>query len=202
MNRKVVAVSDSLTNEDPCNWLAMVGRQVPGIEVVSEAHGGWTTTSYFKEKFNGIAFAKIPRDADLFIILLGSNNLFEAQGGTDAAVAEATEGVRRISEHLLRLSPGASILLVAPPTVALKNNVLPDPKPERRVDNHTPRYLAELSRSYRAFAARRNWRFVDLLPLLDEGDYMDTAHPNDNGNRKIASAIGRVVAEWMKANPT
>jgi len=195
--KKIVAVSDSLTNDDPGNWLALMSAQVPGIEAVAEAHGGWTTTSYFKAKFDGVAFAKVPRDADLFIVLLGSNNLFEAQGGDDAAVAEATAGVDRIAKHVLRLSPGAAILLAAPPTVAMKKNILPEPKPDRRIDAQSPRFLGEISKSYRALAGMRGWLFVDLFPLLGEDDFADAAHPNDWGNRKMADAIGKTVADWM-----
>ena len=191
---KIVAVSDSLTNDRPDNWLALMAAGRPGVTVVANAHGGWTTKSFFKEKFKDVAFARVPRDADLFILLVGSNNLFEAQGGSDAAVEEAVEGIERLAAHLLGLSPGAEILLVAPPTVALKNNVLADPKPERRIDDHTPEYLGRLSRAYRDLAARRRWRFVDLCPVLSDEDFADAAHPNARGNRKMAEAIGAALA--------
>jgi lysophospholipase L1-like esterase len=186
---KIVAVSDSLTNDQPENWLALVAARSPALKAVANAHGGWTTKSFFKEKFKDVAFARVPPDAAMFILLLGSNNLFEAQGGSDEAVAEAVAGIERLAAHLLGIAPRAEIVLAAPPTVALSKNVLPDPKPERRMDTHTPQYLRRLSRAYRALAARRGWRFVDLLPVLTEEDFADAAHPNAAGNRKMADAV-------------
>lgn len=191
---KIVAVSDSLTGERPENWLALLGARFPGCTMVSNSYGGWTTRSFFKDKFKDVAFAKIPSDAMMFILLLGSNNLFEAQGGNDEAVREATEGIERLAAHLLRMSPGAEIVLAAPPGVALRHNKLPDPKPERRIDDHTPGFLAKLSRSYRELAARRGWRFVDLFAVLREEDFADAAHPNREGNRKMAEAFWRVLS--------
>jgi lysophospholipase L1-like esterase len=190
---KVCAVSDSLTNEGPDNWLGMVAAADERIIPVAEAHGGWTTRSYFKSKFDGVAFAKAPSDADVFIILLGSNNLFEAEGGSDAAVAEAVEGVRKVAEHVLKISPRAGIVLAAPPTVCLRNNHNPTPKPTRRIDDSSPAYLAKLSTAYRDLAAREGWKFVDLYPLLSDSDFLDAAHPNERGNRKIAEAIGKAL---------
>jgi hypothetical protein len=194
---KVVAVSDSLTNDKPENWLALLGGMDPRLLVVAEAHGGWTTHSYFKSKFDGIAFAKVPRDADVFILLLGSNNLFEAGGGSDAAVEEATAGIERIAAHVLGLSPKAKFVLAAPPNVCLKNYKVETPKPPRRMEPETPAYLQKLGRSYRALADRRGWRFVDLFPLLGDEDFVDAAHPGPAGNRKMAEAIGKAVAEIL-----
>ena len=191
---KIVAVSDSLTNDQPDNWLALLGAKCPGCAMISNSYGGWTTKSFFKEKFRDIAFANIPPDAAVFILLLGSNNLFEAQGGSDAAVQEATEGVDRLAAHLLTMSPGAEILLAAPPGVVVSRERLTEPKPERRIDAYTPGFLAKLSDSYRHLAARRGWRFVDLLPLLAENDFADAAHPNKEGNRKMAEAFWRVLS--------
>jgi lysophospholipase L1-like esterase len=191
--KKIVAVSDSLTNDRPDNWLALLGTKLPKAMMVANAYGGWTTETFFKERFKDVAFAKIPRDAGLFIILLGSNNLFEDAGGSDASVNEATNGVQRLAKHLLSLSPGARIMLVAPPTVALKNNHLPDPKPARRIDAQTPEYLSKLSKSYRTLAARQGWFFADLFPVLDQRDFVDAAHPGKAGNRKIADTIWRAL---------
>jgi hypothetical protein len=112
----VVAVSDSLTNEEPTNWLAMLGVMRPDIRVVAEAHGGWTTKSYFKAKFDGVAWASLPERADVAIILIGSNNLFEDRGGSDASVQEAVDGVQKIEAYLRAKYPDVRIILVAPPT--------------------------------------------------------------------------------------
>jgi len=191
--RKICAVSDSLTSDAPDNWLALLGAMRPGLQVVAEAHGGWTTHSYFKSKFDGVAFARVPRDADLFILLIGSNNLFEAEGGSAVAVDEATEGVARLARHVLGLSPGADILLVAPPKVVLAKCRAEEPKPARRIDVHTPEFLKRLGDSYRALAARKGWLFADLLPVLSDADYVDAAHPNAQGNRKMAQAIWAAI---------
>ncbi|MGD0897339.1 MAG: SGNH/GDSL hydrolase family protein [Thermoguttaceae bacterium] len=186
---KIVAVSDSLTNNGPDNWLALLAKKSPEIRVVAEAHGGWTTKSYFKPKFADVAFAKVPRDADLFILLLGSNNLFEAGGGSDEAVREATEGIEQIAAHLLKISSGAKIVLVAPPNVCLKNYKVETPKPTRRMEPDTPQYLQKLGQSYRALAQRKSWRFIDLFPVLGDDDFIDAAHPGKTGNQKMAAAI-------------
>ena len=179
----VCAISDSLTNDDPGNWLGLLAAGAPGLRVVAEAHGGWTTRSYFKtKKFGRLLFARVPADTDLFILLLGSNNLFEAEGGSDAAVEEACRGIVRVAKRALRLSPGAEVMLAAPPTVALKNVERYDgPKPKRRIDSQSPFYLEKLSRSYRKLAMKQGWYFVDLFPVLNDRDFVDGAHPGPGG---------------------
>jgi lysophospholipase L1-like esterase len=185
-----VAVSDSLTNDEPDNWLALVAAKHAGITAVAEAHGGWTTRSYFKEKFAGVAFARIPRDADVFLILLGSNNLFEAGGGSEAAIGEAVEGVQKIAAKVLAESPGAEIVLIAPPTIDLAKDPVRVTRPdERGFTEETPVWLRKLGVAYRELALRRGWRFIDLYPVLGPEDFVDAAHPNAAGNRKMAEAV-------------
>jgi len=192
---KLCAVSDSLTNDRNDNWLAMLAAADGPIVPLAEAHGGWTTRSYFKDKFAGVAFANVPPDADVLVVLLGSNNLWEAGGGSDQAVAEALDGVERVADLALSIAPAAQVVLAAPPSVALRKNVLGEPKPQRRIDAHSPLYLRKLSDAYRALARRRGWRFVDLFPLLDEVDFVDACHPNERGNRKIAAAMAAALRD-------
>jgi lysophospholipase L1-like esterase len=192
--KKIVAVSDSLTNEEPDNYLALLGARLQ-VSVVANAFGGWTTTSFFRDRFKDIAFAKIPHDADLFLLLLGSNNQFEAAGGTEASIADAVAGVQKLAAHLLTFSPTAQFLLVAPPTVILEKNVLPTPLPVRRIDRQSPAILAQLSQAYRALAQARQWLFVDLYPVLGADDFMDACHPNPAGNRKIVEVIAPVLEQ-------
>lgn len=186
---KIVAVSDSLTNERPDNWLAMVQARSPRIRTISNAHGGWTTKSFFKHKFRDIAFRNIPPDASVVILLLGSNNLFEAGGGSDAALAEAVEGVYRLFERIRGLAPGARFLLAAPPTVVVSREAQRTPKAPRRIDKQSPLYLERLSRAYERLARCLGMAYVNLYPLLGEEDFADAAHPNEAGNRKIADAM-------------
>jgi lysophospholipase L1-like esterase len=190
--RNILAVSDSLTNEEPTNYLSILGRTL-NIPVIAEAHGGWSTTSYFRERLKDQAFAKVPHDADLCLLLLGSNNLFEDAGGSPASIADAVAGIQKIAAHIRVLAPQSRFLLVAPPTVALKNNHLPDPKPQRRIDTHTPQMLAELSRAYRQLASEKKWLFADLFPILTEDDFVDSAHPSPIGNQKIADALLPII---------
>ncbi len=189
---KIVAVSDSLTNDEPDNYLALLGEKLR-VPVVAEAHGGWTTTTYFRERFHDVAFAKVPADADLCLILIGSNNLFEDAGGSEKSIADAVAGVRMIAEHVHGVAPRARFVLVAPPIVAMKNNHLPEIKPQRRIDVQTPAMLAALAGAYRDLAAREGWLFVDLQPVLTEDDYIDSAHPSPAGNRKIAEALAAAL---------
>ena len=176
-----------------------VQARLPAVEVVSEAHGGWSTTSYFRERLAYEAFQRVPGNADLCIVLIGSNNLFEAEGGSDAAVADASEGVVRIVEHVQKLSPSTrDVLLLAPPTVALKNVEPESLKLTRRIDHHTPLYLNRLAVAYKALATAKSWRFVDLFPVLTEQDYADSAHPNEAGQTKLADAITPAIAAWLE----
>jgi lysophospholipase L1-like esterase len=195
---KIVVIGDSLTSDEPANWATLVQARLPAVEVVTEAHGGWSTTSYFRERLAHEAFQRVPGDAGLCVVLLGSNNLFEAEGGSEAAIVDATEGVVRIVEHVQKLSPSArDVLLIAPPTVALKFVEPESLKLTRRIDRHSPHFLAKLSAAYRALAASKKWRFVDLFPLLSEDDYVDSAHPTAAGQLKLAHAITPEIEIWL-----
>lgn len=196
--RHIVAIGDSLTNEEPDNWTAHARVRLPGVRLAVEAHGGWSTHSYFRERLAHVAFANVPADAELCVILLGSNNLFEARGGDAAAVLDAVAGVRRIAAHVRTLAPGLrDILLLAPPTVALRHLTPADRALSRRVDQQSPLYLGQLSHAYRELAGRLGWRFADLFPVLTEADYVDPAHPGPDGQRKLADVIVPAIAAWL-----
>ena len=192
----VVAVSDSLTNNGPTNWLAVLGDMRPDIHTVAEAHGGWTTKSYFKAKFDGMAWAALPERADVAIILMGSNNLFEDRGGSNASVQEAVDGVQKIEAHLRGKYPHVKIILAAPPTCVPQRWT--DRTSDRRIDDHSPKCLGRLSEEYRRLAGRRGWGFVDLYRLLEApDDFSDAAHPAAQANREIAAAMVNAVNELL-----
>jgi|GEM_PF-2011308 len=192
--KKITTVSDSLTNSDPHNWIALVGKEL-GVATQPEAHGGWTTTSYFRERLQHEAWANLPADADLCIILIGSNDLFEDAGGSEKSVQAAVAGVQKLAAHVETKSPGVRFMLAAPPIVCLKNVKVENSLPQRRIDQYTPAMLARLSQAYRELAARKGWLFVDLQPVLSEDDFVDSAHPNNEGNRKIAAAVVRAIRQ-------
>ncbi len=190
--RKITTVSDSLTNDEPTNYLSLLGRAL-GVAVAPEAHGGWTTTSYFRERLQAEAFARLALDADLCLLLIGSNNLFEDAGGSEDSVRGAVLGVQRIADYVQTRIPGVRFLLVAPPNVCMKNVVRTDTPEPRRIDAHTPVMLGKLSAAYRELAAERGWLFADLFPVLDDDDFLDAAHPTPEGNRKMAEALLAVL---------
>ena len=197
---RVLVVSDSLTNEEAGNWFMRWSRMGEGFEPFVEAHGGWSTHSYFREKFDGVAFANVPERFDVLVILIGSNNLFEAGGGSDEAVEEAAAGVERIAAHVLQDREGVEVVLIAPPTVVpARGGDAPDAA--RRLDATSPGYLRKLGERYRALATRRGWRFVDLFPVLDENDFSDAAHPHDEGNRKVAEHVWEELHRQVTAQP-
>jgi len=192
---KITVISDSLTNDEPENWLSLLPDMAPGITVAANAHGGWTTHSFFKEKFRDAAFTRVEPDTDVFILLVGSNNIFEDFGGSDEAVRLAVAGVERIAGRALALAPRAGVLLAAPPNVALANVQFQMTTPPRRILPETPFFLAELGAEYQRLAGRRGWMFVNLFPLLEDVDFADAAHPNPAGNRKIAAAVLKTLIE-------
>lgn len=191
---KITTVSDSLTNSSPTNWVALVGKEL-GAKTQPEAHGGWSTSSYFRERLQHEAWANLPTDADLCIILIGSNDLFEDGGGSEKSIEAAVAGVQKLAAYVETKSPGVRFMLAAPPIVCLKNVKVENPLPQRRIDQHTPAVLAQLSQAYRELAAQKGWLFVDLQPVLNENDFVDAAHPNDEGNQKIASAVVRAIRQ-------
>jgi len=195
---RLLVIGDSLTYDAADNWVRVLAGRLPGVEPYIEAHGGWTTRSYFKPKFDGVAFANVPERFDLLCLLLGSNNLFEAGGGSDAAVAEAVDGIEAIAAHVLARSPVAGVVLIAPPTVALCHYDPPPPAQERRISVDSPAWLARLGAAYRALAGRRGWGFVDLYPVLGEADFTDAAHPTAAGQAKMADAIEPAVAARLR----
>ncbi len=190
--RKITTVSDSLTNGEPTNYLGLLGRAL-GAAVAPEAHGGWTTSSYFREHLREEAFARLALDADLCILLIGSNDLFEDCGGSDASVRGAVLGVQRIAGYVCERIPGIRFLLVAPPTVCLEKVVPADPPQARRIDAHTPDMLRKLSEAYRELAAGKGWLFANLFPVLGDGDFLDAAHPTATGNQKMADVIAATL---------
>lgn len=192
--RTLVAVGDSLTNDEPDNWLQVLARSRGGVRAVAEAHGGWTTRSYFKDKFEGVAFASLPPHADVCVILIGSNNLFEAGGGSEAAIEEACAGVERIAGVVRERCGCGRFVLAAPPSVCLPNvEMEAQAGQERRIEPSTPEWIRRLGDAYRELAAERGWEFVDLFPLLGDEDFVDAAHPTAEGQRTMAGAIGGAV---------
>jgi len=195
---RVLVIGDSLTYDAPDNWVNVLAARHPSVEPYIEAHGGWTTKSFFKAKFDGLAFANVPDAFDVLVILLGSNNLFEARGGSDAAVAEAVDGVRAIAAHVMRRSPDAGVVLVAPPTVALGNYQPPPPEDDRRMTEQSPAWLQKLGDAYRGLAADKGWGFVDLFPVLGDDDFFDAAHPTAAGQTKMADRIEPALLDRLR----
>lgn len=194
---KIVVIGDSLTNDSRENWTSVLQASMPGLQVIANGHGGWTTMSYFKPKFRRTAFDRVEYDADLFIIQIGSNNLFEDFGGSDYAIEEACEGVCAIADHICDRAPKAHFMLVAPPDVALNN--LPPPSastPYRAVNEGTRNYLKELGKAYQKLARRKGWLYANWFASLKPEDLPDGTHPNAEGNRKLAA----VIAAALKGN--
>jgi len=187
---KVVCVGDSLTAAEGVRhdqgFTAKLDRRSDRVAFIQQGRSGWASTSYLR-RMNEVLRA-LPSDADVIIIQLGANDL-RIDGHSDKTIVRTARNVGRIADIFKAHAPGARIVIMAPPTM------IPDKLTRRLRDagfcEHSPSFLGELSDAYRDLAARRNCGFIDLFDVLDKGDTIDGAHPNDSGHTKIADKIWR-----------
>ncbi|MBD3317230.1 MAG: hypothetical protein GF344_15695 [Chitinivibrionales bacterium] len=196
---RINAIGDSLLSDAPEGWLQQLAARYSHIEFVGESHPGWSTISFFKPHFSQKVFNRIVPPADAVIALAGSNDLFEDDGGGVASVRQATSGIKKLIVHMLERCPSAQAVIMAPPTVALCNQKEPQPRGGRCIHAQTPLWLAKLSESYRELAQNEGWTYINLFPLLQDSDFIDTAHPNEKGHAKIATAVETALSDFLSS---
>lgn len=177
---KVLCFGDSNTyGYDPRSWL---GGRYPSdsrwVDLLGEKTG-WVTVNLGE---NGRCIprqaVKFPADADLLIVMLGTNDLL--QGCTPEQTAH------RMRDFLQGLSPVlASLMLVAPPPMA-PGTWVPD-----EVLVEASRALA---RCYRALAGQLGIRFADAGNWKVALAY-DGVHFTGQGHRAFADGIYKELTE-------
>jgi len=185
---KIVCVGDSLTAAEGVpreqGFAAKLARRSNQITVIQQGRSGWPTTAYLRRMDD--VLEALPTDAGVIVIQLGANDL-RVDGHSDETVARTVANMGRIIDVFRAHSPEAKIVVMTPPTM-IPEKLTPRLR-QAGFGPHSPPVLGRLSDAYRDLAASKNCGFIDLFPVLANGDTLDGAHPNDSGHTKIADEI-------------
>jgi lysophospholipase L1-like esterase len=159
------------------------------VTLTNAGLSGWSTQSFVDNAKNVVA--KVPEDAAVITIMLGTNDAHE--DGTPAKIAEkASANMEKLIGLYQARAPHAQIVLLAPPAV------YPDRLTQRlknaHYDDKTPAKLAAITDAYKTLAGRLKIRFVDLSTLPSAENSADGVHPNDAGHDEFAKAL------WKELN--
>jgi GDSL-like Lipase/Acylhydrolase family len=143
--------------------------------------------------------SKVPSSASHLFISVGGNDALRSAWVLDrpaSSVADAlaqVEGVRDSFAASYRAMLAAAAELGLPTTVCtIYDSQLPDPM-QRRISNLA---LGVLNDVITRQAVSRRLAVIDLRVMFDDtADYANAIEPSDQGGRKIASSMVRIVAE-------
>ena len=189
---KLVCVGDSITagesvTPDQCYVGRLKAKAAAAgvkLDVAADGRSGWTTGDFLAHA--KAVVAKVPADATVVTILLGTN---------DARSADSPEKVAdRAADHVTKLialyhakAPRATFVLVGPPAVDVARLT-----PRLRKADYgarTPPALTAIRAAYKAAAERLGARFVDLSAVPSAGHTVDGVHPDPAGHAEIADAV-------------
>lgn len=179
-----VFVGDSYTagsredSGDPARYPALLAERLPIRSAVS-AFGGNGYTLADEHNFTKLV-AAVPADARA-VVIFGSLN---DQDGYDVTA----EGVRSAFAALRERAPGATVIVVGPPS------------PELARGASVPSTLIAARDAVRDVAAENGFQFVDAVEwFADRPDLIgaDGIHPNDTGHQFLADQIGGLIAPTL-----
>jgi lysophospholipase L1-like esterase len=184
---KVVCVGDSITLGEGVkqeeNFVSLLGAGNSRWKTVNQGRSGWSTSAYLERRQQ--VLSAIPGDADMVLVLLGTNDILE--GRPDATVAKIARQIDQLTDLIHERAPKAEIVLMTP------LNVFPINLSERLrragFGEQSAQDLKLVGDALRDLAKRKEYRAVDLYPALTASDTLDGVHPNAAGHRHIKDAI-------------
>jgi len=189
---KVVCVGDSITLGEGVkkeeNFVSLLAAGRSNWATVNQGRSGWSSSTYLARK--QAAIFDIPVDADMILVLLGTNDLLN--GHTIDIVVKAASQIDQLTDLIHQRAPKAEIVLMTPV------NIFPRDLSERLrragFGEQSPRYLKLIGDALRELAKRKSYRTVDLYSAVTPGNTLDGVHPNAAGHRQIKNAIVEALA--------
>jgi acyl-CoA thioesterase I len=184
---KVVCVGDSITLGEGVksdeNFVSLLGAGHSNWATVNQGRSGWSTSTYLARRQATIS--AIPADADMILVLLGTNDLLG--GHTVDIVANVASQIDQLTDLIHQRAPKAEIVLMTPV------NIFPRDLSERLrragFGEQSPVYLKRMGDALRDLADRKGYRSVDLYSAVSADNTLDGVHPNAAGHRQIKEAI-------------
>ena len=196
--KKVLVIGDSLVSREADNWVAQLDAAHESLEMVAKPHPGWATTSFLKPKLEAKAYAGIDPEAELVLLLMGSNDI-RIHGHSDETIAAAVANFDKLIPRFRERAPRAEFVLIAPPMIFPKK--LTERVREAGFNEQSPRYILRLRDAYRSYAIARGLRFIDLSGAVSEEHCTDGAHMDAAGNAEIATAVWNGLRRTADIDP-
>ena len=158
------------------------------LQVVNEGRSGWSTGAFAA---NAAALAaKLPVDATLITIMLGTNDTRE--NGLPGKIAEeAADHLDKLIKLYREKVPGVEVVLITPP--AAYPSKFTEELRRAHYEENTPEKLMAIDAAYQSLARRLGLRLIDVSKLPGSEHSPDGVHPDDDGHAKLAEWIWRAL---------
>ncbi len=188
---KVVCFGDSITYGAKVNrhsWVYLLNNSQRELHFLNEGRNGRKTS----DRGELIPVIKRHRDAGLFLIFLGVNDL---KDGNDSLVAACVSNMRWMIGEIRRSLPGAKVVILSPPKINL--GAMSALNVGKKYNEKTQTSLIHLEEEYRELALRDSVGFISLLNAVSPENYADGLHPDSAGQEEIAKAVWRGLERYL-----
>ena len=183
---KVVCIGDSITAGEGVKRRESFVSLLAGATqwtTLNQGRSGWSTSTYLARR--QAVVAAVPADADMVLILLGTNDLLG--GHTETTVPNVASHIDQLTDLVHQRAPKAEIVLMTP--VSVFPSSLSVRLRQAGFDEQAPLFLKRMGDALRGLARRKGYRAVDLYSAVTADNTLDGVHPNAAGHRQIAEAI-------------
>jgi len=180
---KVVCFGDSITygaGVEGNGWVEQIASKSDNLLMINEGRKGRKTLD--KNELLPI-LEKYP-DADLFIILLGVNDL---KDGNDSLVNACVSNIKWMIGEIKNKVPDAKILLMSPCNINLET--MSDINKNKKYNENTYNSLIKLEKEYGKLAEKENIYFLSLFSTVSPQNFWDGLHPDLKGHKEIAERV-------------
>lgn len=180
---KIVCFGDSITygaGVEGNGWVEQIVKKTDKLLMINEGRKGRKTSD--KKELLPI-LEKYP-DADLFIILLGVNDL---KDGNDSLVNECVSNIKWMIEEIKNKVPKAKILLMSPCNINLET--MSDINKQKKYNENTYNSLIKLEKEYSKIADEEELYFLSLFNVVSPQNFWDGLHPDIKGHQEIAEKV-------------
>ncbi len=180
---KVVCFGDSITygaGVEGKGWVEQIANRSENLLMINEGRKGRKTSD--KNELLPV-LEKYP-DADLFLILLGVNDL---KNGNDSLVNACVSNIKWMIEEIKSKAPNSKILLMSPCNINLET--MSEINKNKKYNENTYNSLIKLEKQYKKLAEEKNIYFLSLFSTVSPQNFLDGLHPDLKGHEEIAERV-------------